>query len=356
MSETIDETKAEAFADKMMSVLNGGALALMTSIGHRTGLFDAMAGAGALRSAQLAEKAGLDERYVREWLGAMLTGGVVTYDPESASFALPAEHAAFLTRAATPNNIAAFTQYIPMLGSVEDQIVDCFRNGGGVPYSAYPRFQDVMAEDSGQSVVSVLSDMILPLASGLIPALERGIDVMDLGCGAGRALNAMARRFPKSRFVGYDLSEQGIATARAEAEAQGSENIRFAIRDATKLGHRDEFDLITTFDAIHDQVHPARVLAGIAEALRPDGVYLMQDIRASVKVEKNVEHPAGTLLYTISCMHCMTVSLSGGGDGLGAMWGEELALEMLGEAGFKNVSVHRLEHDFQNNYYICRRS
>jgi 2-polyprenyl-3-methyl-5-hydroxy-6-metoxy-1,4-benzoquinol methylase len=348
----LDQVKAETFAERMVGVLNEGAIALMTSIGHRTGLFDAMAGLPPSTSEQIASAAGLNERYVREWLGAMVVGGIVEHDPENATYHLPQEHAAFLTRAASPDNIAAIAQYIPLMGSVEDGIVECFKHGGGLSYSAFARFHEVMAEDSGQTVVAALTDHILPLVPGLSERLEEGIDVMDVGCGSGRALNLMARTFPNSRFVGYDFSEEAIARARAEAEEHGTNNIRFEVKDAAKLDEQASYDLITTFDAVHDQANPASVLKGISDALKDDGVYLMQDIAGSTHVHKNLDHPIGPLLYAISTTHCMTVSLAQGGEGLGTMWGEEKAREMLKEAGFTEVEVKQLPHDFTNNYFI----
>ena len=349
----LDQAKAEKFAERMVGVLNEGAIALMTSIGHRTGLFDTMAGLLPSTGKQIASAAGLNERYVREWLGAMVVGRIVEHDPENETYHLPQEHAAFLTRAASPENIAAFTQYIPLLGSVEDGIVESFKNGGGVPYSAFPRFHEVMAEDSGQTVLPALTDHILPLVPGLTERLEKGIDVLDVGCGSGRALNLMARTFPNSRFAGYDLSEEAIARARAEAEEHGTANARFEVKDAATLDEEARYDLITTFDAVHDQADPAAVLQGIANALKDEGVYLMQDIAGSSHHHNNLNHPIGPFLYTISTMHCMTVSLAQGGEGLGAMWGEEKAREMLKEAGFKEVKVEQLPHDFQNYYYIA---
>lgn len=349
-TQKFEPTRAEAFAERMVGVLNEGAIALMTSIGHRTRLFDTMAELEPSTSARIASAANLEERYVREWLGAMTVGGIVEHDPEEGTYHLPPEHAAFLTRAASPENIAAFAQYIPLLGSVEDPIVECFVNGGGVPYSEFTRFHEVMAEDSDQAIVAALLDHILPLVPGLTERLEDGIDVLDVGCGSGRAMNALARAFPKSRFAGYDLSEEAVS--RARAEANGAKNVRFEVRDAATLDEVERYDLITTFDAVHDQADPAAVLRGIHDALRPNGVYLMVDIAASSHVHGNMDHPIGPFLYTISCMHCMTVSLARGGAGLGAMWGEELAREMLAEAGFTKVAVERLPHDFQNNYFI----
>jgi 2-polyprenyl-3-methyl-5-hydroxy-6-metoxy-1,4-benzoquinol methylase len=351
-----DQAKAEAFAGKMLGVINGGGLALMTSIGHRTGLFDTMARLEASTADAIAEAATLNKRYVREWLGAMVTGGVVDYEPSDATYSLPQEHAAFLTRAASPNNMAVTTQFFAVLGSVEDLIVDCFRTGGGVPYSAYARFHEVMAEESNQTVLAALMDSILPLAHGMIERLRAGIAVLDVGCGSGRALCMMAEKFPNSRFTGYDLSEEGAARARREAEAKGLGNVRFEVKDVALLDGGEKFDLITAFDSIHDQAQPATVLKGIADCLRPDGVFLMQDIAGSSHVHKNMEHPIGTFGYTISCMHCMTVSLAQNGQGLGAMWGEEMAERMLYEAGFERVKINRLAHDIINVYYVARKS
>ncbi len=294
-AEELDQGKAEAFAMRMVGVLNEGALAIMTSIGHRTGLFDAMSEMPPSTSEQIASAADLNERYVREWLGAMVVGGTVEHDAESGTYFLPPEHAAWLTRAATPNNIAVTTQFIPLMGSVEDGIVESFKVGGGLPYSAFPRFHEVMAEDSGQTVVAALTDAILPLVPGLTERLEEGMDVLDVGSGSGRALNLMARTFPNSRFVGYDFSEEAIARARAEAQENGTTNARFEVKDAAALDEKARYDLITTFDAVHDQADPAAVLKGIAEALREDGVYLMQDIAGSSHHHNNLDHPDRSL-------------------------------------------------------------
>ncbi len=350
--QQFDQQRAEAFAERLVDLLNSGALALMTSIGHRTGLFDVMAGLPPSTSERIASIADLNERYVREWLAAMVVGRIVEYDPEDGTYYLPQEHAAFLTRAASPDNIAVTTQFIPLMGAVEDPIVESFKNGGGVSYAAFPRFHEVMAEDSGQTVVAALTDHILPLVPGLIERLEDGIDVLDVGCGSGRALNLMARMFPNSRFVGYDFSEEGIARARAEAQEHGTTNVRFEVKDVAKLDEKKRYGLITTFDAIHDQAKPAAVLKGIADALKDDGVYLMQDIAGSSHVHNNLNHPIGPFLYTISTMHCMTVSLAEGGEGLGTMWGQEKAEEMLKDAGFKEVEIKQLPHDIFNNYFI----
>ena len=351
-----DPTRAAEFAERLLTALNDGALCLMISIGHRTGLFDTMAAMPPSKPAEIAERARLDERYVREWLGAMVTSGVVEYLPESGRYLLPPEHAASLTRAAGADNIGVFAQYIGTLGGVETEIVECFRNGGGVPYEKYPRFHEVMAEDSGQSVLSSLETHILPLVPGLVARLEQGIDVLDLGCGRGLILNRLARLFPASRFTGIDLSSDAVAFANAESA--GLDNLTFIARDLSDFDQwaaPESYDLVTTFDAIHDQARPLNVLKGIHRTLKDDGIYVMQDIRGTGHAHKDRDHPLGTLLYTVSCMHCMTVSLAQGGEGVGAMWGEEKAREYLARAGFHSVETKRLAHDIQNNWYIVRK-
>jgi ubiquinone/menaquinone biosynthesis C-methylase UbiE len=223
-----------------------------------------------------------------------------------------------------------------------------------VPYSAYPRFHAVMAEESDQTTLSALIDAILPVVPGLVERMRHGIDVLDLGCGSGRAINLMARTFPDSRFTGADMSPEGIAAAQAEATRLGLANARFEVVDAAKLDTPERYDLVTTFDAVHDQADPRAVLHNLRRALRAGGTYLMQEIGASSYLHENVAHPMGPFLYTISCLHCMTVSLSAGGAGLGAVWGEQQATAMLHEAGFEDVTVHRLPHDPLNYYFVAR--
>jgi 2-polyprenyl-3-methyl-5-hydroxy-6-metoxy-1,4-benzoquinol methylase len=356
-STTYDERRAEAFAGRMLEILNDGAVTVMISVGHRTGLFDALRGTGAATSQELADAAGLDERYVREWLGAMTTGRIVELDPDTSRYALPQEHAAWLTRAASPDNLAVEAQWITTLSTVEDDIVECFRKGGGVPYERYPRFHEVMAEESAQTVLSVLFSHILPLVPGMTERLEEGSTLLDLGCGRGRALLLFAERFPKSTFQGYDLSDDAIAYAKAQAAERDLQNVSFEQRDLGTFDMEakpESYAYVTTFDAVHDQARPLAMLKGIRRSLKPEGIYLMQDIQGSSHVHENLDHPGGPLLYMISCMHCMTVSLAQGGDGLGAMWGEQKARELLADAGFSSVDVHLLEHDPFNAYFVVR--
>jgi ubiquinone/menaquinone biosynthesis C-methylase UbiE len=351
-----DNTRAEAFAGKMLDILNGGTVSLMISMGHQTHLFDIMSKLPPSTSEEIATAAKLNERYVREWLGAMVTANIVEYDPSEQKYRLPAEHAAFLTREAGLNNIAVFTQYIALMGEVEQKIIECFHKGGGVPYSAFPRFQELQAEETARIFDARLINNIIPLVDYIADRLKSGIDVLDVGCGRGRAVNILARAFPNSRFAGYDLSSEGIESAKHEAKEWNLTNANFETKDVTTINKREEYDLITAFDTIHDQAQPTKVLREIYNALRKGGTFLMQDIAASSHLHENMNNPLGPTLYTFSTMHCMTVSLAYNGEGLGTVWGKQKAEQKLREAGFSgHIDIRQIEGDILNYYYIARK-
>jgi len=257
----VNTEQLDEFSARYLEVLNHGALCLMISIGHRTGLFLALRRTGPCTAVQLAAASHLNERYVREWLGAMVAGKIVEINDEL--FALSETAAQLFANEDEASNIAYLSQYIGMLGEVETHVVDCFYKGGGVPYSAFSRFHDVMAEDSGQNIVATHPDHILPLVPGLTSVLQEGINVLDIGCGRGRALHLLAEKFPKSRFTGCDLSDEAIAYARDRANDSELRNLRFEVRDLTTFDREASeaaYDLITAFDAIHDQARPCRNL------------------------------------------------------------------------------------------------
>jgi len=352
----VDKVKAKQFMATMMGILNGGSLALMLSIGHRTGLFDVMAPMGPVSSMELAEAAGLDERYVREWLAAMTAGGVTEFSPDEQTYLLPDEHAMLVTRAGGPLNIASTMQYIGLLGRVEDDVVEAFSTGAGVGYDKYPAFQTLMAEESSARFDAGLLLETLPSITGLTSRLETGIDVADIGCGSGHALVLMAQAFPNSSFTGYDFSDEALATARGAASGAGLSNLTFVAEDAAAIDATNEYDFITTFDAIHDQAHPATVLSNIARGLRDDGTYLCVEPKAASALEDNLADPIAAYLYTVSTMHCMSVSIAGGGEGLGTAWGTERTVEYLTDAGFASVESHVRKTDRTNTHFVCQKS
>ncbi|WP_406503472.1 class I SAM-dependent methyltransferase [Streptomyces sp. NBC_00212] len=347
----LDPATQEAFAAEVVDVLNKAVLGLLASVGPQCGLFDALAGLPPSSSAEIAKAADLDERYVREWLGGMVVGGFVKYNPEPGTYFLPPEHAASLTTAAGPDNMAGMMPYLALMGEVEQQVVRCFRDGGGLPYSAYPRFQALQAEETARVYDLALVNTIVPLVPGLAERLGDGMDVLDVGTGQGHAPLVLATAFPASRFHGLDQSEVGIDAARAAAARAGLRNLHYTLADSTEIS--GEYDLITAFDVIHDLARPAETLTAIARALREDGTFLMGDIAASSRLEENIEHPFGPALYGFSVFYCMTTSLGTGGAGLGTVWGRETALRMLEEAGFANIDIKSVEGDPINVYYVA---
>jgi len=346
-----DRTKAKAFTQLMVRHLEGAAVSVMLEVGRRVGLFEAMATMGAVTSVEIAEKTGLSERYVREWLAAMVCGGIVEYAGRERTYRLPREHAAALTGSST-RNLTSMVEMFPLMNRVIPEVAEAFRTGGGVPYSAFqPDFTGLMDRRSRPRYDELLFSAYLGKPDGLVPRLEAGIRVADVGCGTGHCITLMARRFPKSTFVGYDISEAGIAGARAAAAGVG--NASFVVQDVARLETSVPFDLITAFDAIHDQADPAGVLRRVRGALAPGGTFLMLDVCASSELADNVGLPMAPYLYTMSTMHCMSVSLAAGGPGLGTAWGHQVATRMLREAGFADVQLFE-RVDPANSLYVAR--
>jgi hypothetical protein len=249
-SIAIDQDKKEAFAGRMVGVLNDASLALMVSVGHRTGLFDKMAELDPSTSEEIASATGLNERYVREWLGALVTGKVVDYDAKAQTYVLPREHAASLTRSAGAGNLASWLRFIPFVARVEDDIVDCFRKGGGVPYSKYIGFTEAMHEASSPMFDAGLMNEVPPMASELTQQLESGIDVLEVGCGTGHALMLMAETFPEEPVHrirpsreqhrgGHRTGERGRSAKRLlRTKRRRNHGTRGNVRPRDRLRHR----------------------------------------------------------------------------------------------------------------------
>ncbi len=350
---TVDATNeaAQDFLPELLGIFRSGMIAVMIAAGNRTGLFDVMASLPPSTSPEIATAAGLHERYVREWLAALTTGGIVHHDPEAMTFSLPPERASLLTHSGE-DNFGVLAELFVSLAEMVGPVVECFHQGGGVPVSAFPkRMKELQGAEKAPGLDAYLTGTVLPVVPGLIERLQAGIDVLDVGCGAGHQVNVMAKAFPASRFVGLDIVEDALAVGRSEASSQGLTNATFVERDAAKLDGSEQYDFITTFDAVHDQARPDLVLSGIAQSLRPGGAYLCIDIAASSVLADNMARPMAPFHYGFSCLYCVTISLADGGMGLGSMWGEQLAVRMLSEAGF--ASVHVAHRDDWNNFYVA---
>ncbi|MEV5712532.1 methyltransferase domain-containing protein [Amycolatopsis mediterranei] len=337
------------FAAHLTATMTGSALTMLIGVGHRTGLL-AAAARGPASSAGLAERAGLQERYVREWLGAMVTGGIFTYDGREYTF--PPEHAKFLLGETASNlmpsllTLSAFTGILPDLERA-------FAEGGGVPRSAYGPYLETLGAKTGDSWKHIYREHLVDGFFGAVPGLKErltaGARVLDLGCGTGNAIAVAARAFPASRFTGLDINAGVVEQAREHRLP----NAGFAVGDAAELTADPPYDVITAFDAIHDQDRPDVVLRRIRHALAPDGLFFMVDTTFSSHLERNVGNPLAALTYSISLMYCTTTSLAEGGAALGAVWGTEKASEMLADAGFRHVEVLESPRP-QNCIYACR--
>ena len=340
------------FSAHLLDLYTGAVLTKLIDIGYQTGLFEASR-QGAATSAELCERAGLRERYVREWLGAMVTGGIYRYDAPTQRYSLPEEHALWLT-GESAQNLSPNSRMINHFGSHLSSLVRCFREGGGINYSAYrPVFTQCMDDNWRRIYDAHLISGFIGAVPGLTARLQQGLRVLDIGCGSGHAMNLLAREFPRSQFVGYDIGGDAIEAARAEATRLALANVSFDIVDVSRLPSKPQFDLITAFDAIHDQRSPEDVLQGTSRALARGGTFLMIEFKFSSRLEENIGNPFAPMYYGISLMHCMPVSLAVGGAGLGTVWGEQTAREYLARAGFGQVTVVDSPRP-QNCIFICR--
>ena len=348
-----DTNASREFGAKLLQIYTGAMLTNLINIGYRTGLFEAAA-AGPATIEELSARAGLQKRYVREWLGAMTTGGIFDHDPASGQFALPAERAALLTGDRAANG-APISGVVVHMSKHVPALADCFKHGGGVGYDAFrPEFTQCMDDAWRRIFDEQLLEGFLGRVANLDTRLQTGIRVLDIGCGTGHAVNVMARAYATSSFVGFDIAEDAIEAARHEAAEMGLHNVEFAVQDVTRLPPGSSFDLITAFDAVHDQREPAMVLKGACDSLRPDGLFMMIEFKFESDIADNIGNPFAPLYYGFSTMHCTTVSLAAGGPGLGAVWGDRTARAMLTEAGFSRIE--RLDSPRpQNCIYVCRK-
>ena len=368
MSQSSEE-KRKVFARKMTDILNYGALNLAMGIGYETGLFEVLDAMDTPRSLEeIAQVSGLNGRYIKEWLGVMVTGGIIEQvegngTEDTQKYFLPREHGDLITRRAGNGNLGVYTREIPLLTLCAlDEVIKGFRTGTGVSYDRYPEFQAFMGELADAKHRETLVDIFLPSVAGgdAVRKMKRGIRVCDLGCAEGVALILMAEAFPKSTFVGLDVAEEAIQTARKAAAVRGLSNISFEVRDCAGIyedaAMAGRFDYILAFDAIHDQTRPREALQSVYFLLAPGGMFSMVDIAASSRLAENTQHPMGPFLYAVSLMHCMPVGLVDGGAGLGMMWGRQHAVALLTQAGFTDIGVEEIPQDGFNLHFFCTKS
>ena len=351
--QTIDQAKADAFVGKVLADTAALAVTVMSSIGDRLGLFKNLAELGSATSAELAERAQVNERYAREWLGAMASAGYLEYDPETIRFTLPPEHIPVLAQENGPVFFGGVQEELVGLAGPVNQLIQAFRSGGGVPMEAYdPSTWEGLTRFTSGWFENLLVPVWLPAMPEVQAKLERGALVADVGSGHGKALIKLAQTYPQSRYVGYDNFTPSIEQARANAQAAGvADRVRVEHRDVSE-GLPEQYDVITTFDVVHDAVNPRGLLRAIHEALRPDGRYVCLEINSSDKLEENIGL-LGAFFYSVSVLYCMTSSLAHHGEGLGTVGIPESKMrELCAEAGFSQVRRVPMENPFNILYEV----
>lgn len=341
------------FIERMLADSSAFVTITMAAIGDRLGLFKDLAANGPATSVQLARRMGLSERHVREWLAAMAAAGYVTFEPSSRQFSLEAERASVLADEAGALFLGGIPDLLVSYLRPYERLVETFRTGGGVPQSAFPD-----ATYRGQERFSagwyehLLVQRWLPAAS-LVEKLEAGAHVCDVGSGGGRALVKLAQTYPRSRFVGYDVFGPNVNRARDLAAHAGvADRVQFLQLDAA-MGMPEQFDVITTFDVVHDSVDPGSLLRAIRSALRPDGRYLCLEIKCGARLEDNL-NPVGAMMHGVSVLYCMSTSLANGGVGLGTCGVHEPKLrELAADAGFASVARVAIDDAFNDLYTLA---
>ena len=294
-------------------------------------------------------------RYVREWLAILVTSSIVTMDKDKNTYFLPRHSVSYFKSHA---NCLLYDMLFMMFTPVLPELQQCFKNGGGIPYSSYEEFHQVMGVFSKEGHDQTIIQKFLPSIEGMQEKLESGITYLDVGCGIGIPCILMAKQYPKSEFYGFDFSEKAINEARKEADHQGLKNAHFVLHDCAIFDSKYEemFDFITAFDSIHDQARPAEALSGIYKMLKHGGIFSMVDVNSYSNPADNIGKHLSSLKYAISLLHCMPVSLFfDGGVGLGTCWGRELAVKMLKEAGFNETEERALEWNIFNVHYLSKK-
>ena len=349
----MDPKKVEAFVGKVLGDTAGSLVTVLAMIGDRLSLFKNLAENGPATSEELSQRAGIQERYAREWLGGMAAAGYLTYEGKTKRFTLPPEHAPVLAQENGPFYFGGAHQMISSLMGVIDEVTEAFRKGGGVLQSRYSSHMwDGMERFTSGWFENFLTQVWIPAMPDVQQKLERGTQMADVGCGRGRALIKLAEAFPKSRFVGYDAFGPTVQHARERAEAAGvSDRVSFEERDVSKA-IPEKYDIISTFDVIHDAADPQGILETIRRGLKDDGIYVCLDINASHDLEDNL-NPLGAFFHGASVLYCMTTSLANGGAGLGTLgFNEKTAREMCAKAGFSEVRRLPIENPFNIVYEI----
>jgi 2-polyprenyl-3-methyl-5-hydroxy-6-metoxy-1,4-benzoquinol methylase len=353
---TLDPERLKSFVEGVYGQLSGAVVSGMIYLGDRLGLYAAMHGAGPISSARLAERTGLHERWVREWLHAQAAAKLIEYKGEG-RFELSLEGALTLADENSPLFAAGGFCSLPQQFALLERLPDSFRSGIGHPYDAIGRQGAIGIERFlAPWFRTFLVPLVLPALDGVVPKLQAGAKVADIGCGGGVALLEMAKAYPRSRFHGYDISKHALERAQENLRAAGLENVTFHDAAIDPIRRDGDHDLLTSFDCIHDMTDPAGALRAGRGALKDDGTWLIADIKSKPTFEENLErNPMAAMMYSVSVLSCLSSSMSEpGGAGLGTLgFSEALAREMTLAAGFTRFKKHDFDNPV-NAYYEIR--
>ncbi len=351
-----DQDRLAEFALRVWRYKQGEVVSLMIHLGDRLGLYRAMSGRGAMTAASLAAATGLQERWLLEWLRGQAAAGLID-SADGETFLLSSEGEAVLADSDASLLFAAGAfQGGVAAPDVVDRLAGAFRSGVGLSYDDLgPSGAHGVERMTEPWTRLALVPVILPALDGVIDRLAAGARVADVGCGSGVALATLAAAFPASRFEGFDPSGHAIDRARARLTASGHGNVEFRTAGAEDLPDDHRYDVILTLDCIHDMPRPAEAMAAIRKAIRPDGTWLIKDIRSASSWQDNLRNPVLAMMYGISVSSCMSSALSEpGGAGLGTLGlHPDLAERMCREAGFSRFSIHDFD-DPANLYYEVR--
>ena len=331
----VDGDKLMGFVFRAVDEVGATLNTALVVMGDRLGLYRALAGVGPLTPAELAERTGTAERYVREWLNAQAAGGYVDYEPDTGHYTLPAEHAVALTDESSPAYLPGFFQIA--LGTVHDspRITEAAKTGAGIGWHEHAHDVHEGCERFFRPGYNAnLVPIWLPALDGVVGKLQRGARVADAGCGHGASTIVMAQAFPASTFVGSDYHEGSIRTARERAREAGvGDRVSFEVAPAASYSGRG-YDLVTMFDCLHDMGDPAGAARHVHESLAADGTWMIVEPAAGDRVEDNL-NPVGRAYYSFSTLLCTPASLSQDvGLALGAQAGEARVREVVTNAGF----------------------
>jgi 2-polyprenyl-3-methyl-5-hydroxy-6-metoxy-1,4-benzoquinol methylase len=352
--EALDQAQVEAFLERVIANAGGLAITILTAIGDRFGLFKDLDALGPATSAELAARTGIHERYAREWLYAMRSAGYLEYDPAQGRFFLPAANAPVLAHEDGPFFQGDTHQMLFGMMSILGSLEQAFQTGDGISMSAY---HDTMWEGLERHTFRAFQNHLIQNWIPAMPEVQRmlrsGARVADIGCGSGRALILMAQAFPDSRYIGFDLFEPLVERAAANAQAAGvAERVQFQALDGA-WGLPEQYDIITTFDVVHDAPDPLQLLRTIHQGLRAQGRYVCTDIKCPDNWEENVG-PLASLRYGYSLFYCMSTSLANGGPGLGTVGlPESKMVALCKEAGFASARLVPLEQTPYNLFEAC---